>query len=103
MTAPTPITADEPTLAERLRFIDLTFECLAQAKAEEVERNGPIYPAFPDEWGPSERSKAIGARISELRFAAMQREGLPFTLLTKRELARHASAHRAFLRQGIAA
>lgn len=74
--------ADAPTLEQRLRFIDLTFESFRQAKAEETERGGPVYPS-PFDDGPSERSKSIGRRAAELRLAAMYREGLPLSLLAK--------------------
>lgn len=103
MNAPFKPHADEglaPTLEQRLRFIDLTFECFNAAKAEEEAVGGPVYPS-PFDDGPSERSKAIGRRTSELRLEAMQQEGLPFTLLAKADLLRLAKGQRRFGRSGL--
>jgi hypothetical protein len=73
-----------PTLEQRLRFIDLTFECFQQA-CQAVEYDlGWMGPALPDE-PVSDRSKQIGRLTSELRLDAMRREGLPLSLLCKRD------------------
>jgi hypothetical protein len=92
-------TFDPPTLEQRLRFIDLTFECFNAAKAEESERGGPIYSNPFDDEGPSERSKAIGRRTSQLRLDAMEQEGLPFSLLAKADLLRLSKGQRLFNRE----
>lgn len=96
----------EPTLEQRLRYIDLTFECHQQARDENVASQGPLYASPFDNEGPSERSQAIGKRASQLRLAAMIREGLPLSLLAKvdrermsdDELVKHSADQRRFVR-----
>lgn len=70
----------EPTLEQRLRFIDLTFECSAEARK--------VYPSrrcFSDEIAPT--NPAFANLFCTLRYTAMANEGLPVSLLSKRERA----------------
>lgn len=60
----------KPTLAQRLRFVDLSFEC-----AEEAHRR---MPARGREMDRNLEREALCAR---LRMEAMEREGLPLSLL----------------------
>jgi hypothetical protein len=64
----------EPTLEQRLRFIDLSFECAKAAK-----KLHPAPPRYADEWRP--RDHAFEATYSRMRLEAMEREGLPLSLL----------------------
>lgn len=71
----------QPTPEQRLRFIDLTFDCVTEAKRALIA-SGEISPVdpFQDEL-PTPRGKRIAAEAKKLRLAAMAREGLPLSLL----------------------
>ena len=67
-----------PTLAQRLRFIDLSFEVVAQAGRMMPCEPSPYF--MTDERLP-ERNLEREALIRRLRIEAMEREGLPMSLL----------------------
>lgn len=81
MNAPANFPHREPTLEERLRFIDITFECVTDAERDLIERGeiSPHKPLFCN--GPSERSKRIGREAMRLRAMRVWDEGLPRSLL----------------------
>lgn len=80
--APATITA---TLDQRLRYIDLNFECLRRATAIIDSVHGWQGPAWPGDGLPTPRGKKIGALARRLRLEAMRREGLPMDLLSAAE------------------
>lgn len=70
---------------ERLRFIDLTFDCIKQAERELIAA-GEISATKP--FGaelPTPRGVRINALAKKLRLEAMEREGLPMELLPPAE------------------
>ena len=66
----------EPTLAQRLAFIDLCIEASAEAKALFPSPDGPC---FGDETPRS--NPRFAAAYNFLRVQKMRREGLPLSLL----------------------
>lgn len=75
------ISANRPTLDERLRYIDLVFECIEEAKKRliargEISRREP----FQDEL-PTPRGVKIRKLADQILIAEMKREGLPLSLL----------------------
>lgn len=69
-------TAPRDILAERLRYIDITFECLERARRIVNRVDGWGGPKFPDEL-PSNRSDKIGHIMGRLRAKQCAREGIP--------------------------
>lgn len=65
MNAPATIVPAKPTLEQRLRFVDLSFECADEAHLRMPSRD------------PVQRQ----ALMARLRLEAMEREGLPLSLL----------------------
>ena len=82
MTAPATFTATEPTLTERVRYIDITFDSLKRAEDDMIAA-GLISPVKCDpNDGPTKRSIAIaiqGARIAAERIYA---EGINPAVIT---------------------
>lgn len=72
------------TLDQRLRFIDLTMECVERATGIHERIHGKQPKAFDVEL-PSPRSIEIGRIAARLREKAAAREGLPIDELLGRE------------------
>lgn len=76
------------TLDQRLRYIDIVFECSKRASKILARVEGaPHGPAF--DWEiPTPRARRIGRLTRELVWRTVEREGLPASLVTfKRESA----------------
>lgn len=69
-----------PTLDQRLRFIDLTIECVRRAENIHHRVYGWSAKPFMNEI-PSPRGKRIGEIAARLRAKACEREGLPIEAL----------------------
>lgn len=67
-----------PTLDQRLRYIDITFECLKRAQKIVERIDGPAPPAFGGyTMEASPRGKRIGGICARLRLKQCEREGVP--------------------------
>lgn len=63
------------TLEQRLRYIDITFECLERARRIVNRVDGWEGPKFPDEL-PTARSARLGRIMGRLRAKQCAREGI---------------------------
>lgn len=69
--------ADFTEFAYKIRYTDITFECLRRARKIVNRLDGPAGPCFPDEALPSPRGRKIGHIVTLLRAKQCAREGIP--------------------------
>jgi len=65
-----------PTLPQRLRYIDITFECMKRAQKIVTRVDGPRLPLYCSD-PPTERGRKIARITSRLRLRQCDREGIP--------------------------